>query len=207
MRVCARVLAAALMTGAVAGAFTFPALFQHGREGHRLLLVPPSSHQRTLRVPALPAPLHRHVVRVSRLTVASKPVASKQRPSRPAPSVGEFAAATIRRPKTSPGRPAPPAPAPAPPAPSSPPATPPSEPATAAPAAETPRELTAEAPAPAPPAPAPVVVTAPAPPSDENGDDGHGNGHAYGHDKHGDPDAAGDEGPGHGKGHAYGHDK
>jgi hypothetical protein len=205
MRVCARVLAAALMTGAVAGAFTFPALFQHGREGHRLLLVPPSSQQRTLRVPALPVPLHRHVVRVSRLPVASKPGASKQRPSRPAPSFGEFAAVAIRRPKTSPARPAPPAPAPAPPAPSSPPATPPSEPATAAPAVETPRELTAEAPAPAPPAP--VVVPAPLPPPDEGDDDGHGNGHAYGHDKHGDPDAAGDEGPGHGKGHAYGDDK
>src|ERR687888_1105314 len=197
MRVCARVLAAALMTGAVAGAFTFPALFQHGREGHRLLLAPPSSQQRTLRVPALGRPAGPELVHIARPSTA----ALKKGPTRPrpAPSLGQFARAAIRGPKTARPRPARPAPEPAPGAPPA-SATPsePQPPAATTPV-EPPRELAAEAPPPTPPVQQATV--APPPPAADESDDDHGNGHAYGHDKHGpDDNAADDNGSGHGNG-------
>jgi hypothetical protein len=53
---CARVLAAALMTGAIAFALGAPALFESSRDEIQALIAPPSSLQRSVRVPALPAP-------------------------------------------------------------------------------------------------------------------------------------------------------
>ena len=53
---CARVLAAALMTGAIAFAVGMPALFGTAHDRGRSLLAPPSSLQRSVRAPALPAP-------------------------------------------------------------------------------------------------------------------------------------------------------
>jgi hypothetical protein len=50
---CARVLAAALMTGAIAFAVGMPALFETAHDFGRTLLAPPSSLQRTVRAPAL----------------------------------------------------------------------------------------------------------------------------------------------------------
>src|SRR4029453_8152731 len=49
---CARVLAAALMTGAIASAVGLPSTFQSASGPERGLTVPPSSLQRTVRVPA-----------------------------------------------------------------------------------------------------------------------------------------------------------
>ena len=53
---CARVLAAALMTGAIAATLAMPAIFDSAREAGRSLTAPPSSLQRSVRVPALAAP-------------------------------------------------------------------------------------------------------------------------------------------------------
>jgi hypothetical protein len=53
---CARVLAAALMTGAIAFAVGMPALFETAHDFGRSLLAPPSSLQRTVRAPALGEP-------------------------------------------------------------------------------------------------------------------------------------------------------
>jgi len=52
---CARVLAAALMTGAIATALDLPGEFDSAREPGRGLTAPPSSLQRTVRVPAVTA--------------------------------------------------------------------------------------------------------------------------------------------------------
>jgi hypothetical protein len=52
---CARVLAAALMTGAIAFAVGMPALFGTAHELGRSVLAPPSSLQRTIRTPGFPA--------------------------------------------------------------------------------------------------------------------------------------------------------
>src|SRR6266571_7842144 len=127
MRVYARVLAAALMTGAVAAALAFPALFQPGRERHRVLLAPPSSLQRTLRVPAVRTPAH-HVARH-----AEARVSVNRGQARTGRSPAAFARVVVHRAKA-----VPPAPRPAPSAP--PPATP-SKPSAPPPAAAPPREL------------------------------------------------------------------
>src|SRR5256714_15636798 len=55
---CARVLAAALMTGAIFTVVGMSALFDTPREADRALVVPPSSLQRTVRVKVPPAPRH-----------------------------------------------------------------------------------------------------------------------------------------------------
>ena len=65
---CARVLAAALMTGAIAAALAGPALFDAPKDHGFNLTAPPSSHRRLVRVPALPAPRRTH--RVERIVVA-----------------------------------------------------------------------------------------------------------------------------------------
>src|SRR5919201_4380187 len=207
MRVCARALAAALMMGAVAGVLGFPTLFPTGKQENHVLVAPPSSQQRTLRLPALRAPA-RHVVTVH---AARRPVVSEPRAtSTPVGSTAGIAPLVVRPKTLSPQSVVTPQPAtPAEPAPQAPPSEPAST-AAAAPPAEAPRELAAAPPAPVVP---PVVPAAPEPatppsqPDDEDengddGDDGHGNGHAYGHDKHADAaegaDAAGDDDPGHG---------
>jgi hypothetical protein len=71
---CARVLAAALMTGAIAFALGAPALFESPRDGTWRLTAPPSSLQRSVRVPALPAP--ERPARAERLAAASQQVRS-----------------------------------------------------------------------------------------------------------------------------------
>src|SRR6266542_4535584 len=53
---CARVLAAALMTGAIAAVVAMSALLNTPRDDGYALTAPPSSFQRSVRVPALAAP-------------------------------------------------------------------------------------------------------------------------------------------------------
>jgi hypothetical protein len=52
---CARVLAAALMTGAIATAMGLPTIFESAHDLGRALVTPPSSGHRSVRVPALTA--------------------------------------------------------------------------------------------------------------------------------------------------------
>ena len=190
MRVCARVLAAALMTGAIVASLVLPALMSQPPVEHRAVPAPSSSQGRTLHVPALSAPVGRPS---AHRTVAAhgQPVALAAAPVAPRPKVVVFRPASVR-PTTSPAVPRPrPKPVPRPAAPASPPAQPEQ------------RELAAEA----APAPAPQTET-----SDDScqSDDGHGQGHAYGHDKSNDNGVAVDDaanGNEHGNGKANGHDK
>src|SRR5919204_1620328 len=97
MRVCARVLAAALMIGAVGAALAFPAVFPPANDEHRALVAPPAAQQRTLRVPAIYRP-PRHAT----VTHARSAVARRTRAKRPLPPAGELVTAPVRRPKTTP---------------------------------------------------------------------------------------------------------
>src|SRR5438132_14331254 len=103
MRVCARVLAAALIAGAVAGALAFPAaLFTQGEQENRALVAPPSSQQRTIRVPALRLPAQqkaRHPVR------AAAPPAAQELAT---VHIAAHSAAPVHRPEALPARPDPP---------------------------------------------------------------------------------------------------
>lgn len=182
MRVCARVLAAALMTGAIAGAFALPSLVGQGVEEPRALPAPPSVKQRTLHLPAPKAPAEstiagrrhvaHHAARPALIGVRIAPVKVHRTIFHPAASAGRSGLPS-RSPAPSP-RPAPkprpgPAPAPAPsPAPSAPPE----------------RALAATSQPPV--APAPPVVAPATPPAASDEDNGHGNGHAYGHYKQAD---------------------
>ena len=65
---CARVLAAALMTGAIAAVVAMSALFDTPQGGGGALTAPPSSLQRSVRVEVPPAPRHPPVA--ERLTSA-----------------------------------------------------------------------------------------------------------------------------------------
>jgi len=65
---CARVLAAALMTGAIAAVVAMSALFDTPQRGGGALTAPPSSLQRSVRVEVPPAPRHPPVA--ERLTSA-----------------------------------------------------------------------------------------------------------------------------------------
>jgi hypothetical protein len=109
---CARVLAAALMTGAIAAVLALPALFDSPRDEGRELTAPPSSLQRSVRVPALPAPAR--PVRAERLVTALSVSRSAVRPTivRHEPS-----RSVVRAPRSNPrpataGPPAPKAPEP-----------------------------------------------------------------------------------------------
>src|SRR5919199_1894309 len=171
MRVCARVLAAALMTGAIASAFALPAVVAPGRGDPQALPAPPSVQQRTLRLPALRSPVHHAVTVRHRLTHhVTRPALIDVR-IRPAvvhdgTAVHTVAAAApVSRP-TPVTNPPPPAPSPSP------------TPAPTPQPTEAPRELASTTTSP-PAAPAPTV----APPACDSDDDDHGNGHAYGHDK------------------------
>ncbi len=79
---CARVLAAALMTGAIAFALGAPALFESPREQIQSLTAPPSSLQRSVFVAALPAPKRprpaERLVTAHSVTRASTPAAVVQ---------------------------------------------------------------------------------------------------------------------------------
>ena len=72
----ARVLAAALMTGAIATVVGMSALFEMPSEPRRPIAAPPSSLQRSVRLEAQPAP---HRTRATRLQTAP-PVSSLARP-------------------------------------------------------------------------------------------------------------------------------
>jgi hypothetical protein len=153
---CARVLAAALMTGAVAAALATPALFDAPRDQGLELTAPPSSHWRSVRVPALPAP--RHATRRERLVVALSARHPAGRPLQPPPASRPGVKA-----------PAPTRPAPTPPRTVSPPVKPP--------APDT-RTLAETTPAPAQPAalPAPVEGESATCKAKSNGN-GKANGH------------------------------
>jgi hypothetical protein len=165
---CARVLAAALMTGAIATAMGLPSLFESGGDPGHGLTAPPSSLQRSVRSPALLAP-----ARPSRAERRPASALSRERttgagagPSRPALT----AALSNPRPGGLTGKSPVPAPVPKPePKPAPAPAPPP------APAAEPEtRELSGSTPVPAP------TTAAPEPRNDKKKskgkDPGDGNG-------------------------------
>jgi hypothetical protein len=145
---CARVLAAALMTGAIATAMGLPTLFDGAGDLGPGVTAPPSSLQRSVRIPALSAPARPD--RAERLVTAQTAGPPAEQPAivriersrgavqvprpNPPPAGGG--------PSPTPEPPAPAAPAPAPPAP--------------APAPET-RELTSTTPE--PPAATPTAPT------------------------------------------------
>jgi len=202
MRVCARVLAAALITGGIASALVLPALTSQPGGVPRAVSTPPSSHDRTLYLPALQAPArsspqHHAVVAHQRSTeLAAAPIS-------PRPSVVFFKPASVK-PATRPVV-QPPAPKPRP--------TPKPVPASSSPAPAAdpaPRDLASDpAPAPAAPAPEPDASDDSCTPSSDNEDGqghGNGNGHAYGHDKQDEASGSNDD-AGHGNGKANGHDK
>src|SRR5438874_9322163 len=122
MRVCARVLAAALMTGAIAAALSFPALVGQGPGRQRVLAAPPSAHERTLRLPALAAPAN-HQLTVHRRSVSHQVgpalIDVRIRPQTRTGTVVFHRASIARhtRPAVTPPAVSPPAPAPAPSAP------------------------------------------------------------------------------------------
>jgi hypothetical protein len=209
MRFCARVLAAALMAGAIAVAVSLPA-FVGGHENARLgPLAPPAVQHQTIRLPALPAVSRQpssSIARPSQVAL-TRPVelASAALDQRPAPAVAHRTAGAphVSRPGPRP-TPAPtPAPAPAPPA------APSTAPAIQQPPASTPapprddqtRQLAATPPPP-PPAGQPAATdrdddddddqgedeqddhdAGRGPAHEDSGDHGHGGGHGSGHDK------------------------
>jgi hypothetical protein len=135
---CARVLAAALMTGAIATAMGLPTLFDGAGDLGPGVTAPPSSLQRSVRVPALSAPRPARAERLVTAQTAGPPV------EQPAIVRVERSGGAVQVPRPNPppggGRPGSPAPAaPAPPAPA------PPAPAPPAPAPET-RELTSTTP-------------------------------------------------------------
>jgi pyruvate dehydrogenase E2 component (dihydrolipoyllysine-residue acetyltransferase) len=157
---CARVLAAALMTGAIATVVGMAALVGTPTEARRPVAAPPSSLQRSVRLTAQPAPRHRRtaarLATAHTIHVQSRPeavarrlvVVRSHRAGRPVQHHRELAAAKPQ-----------PAPAVAPPAPA-----------------------VAPAPAPAPAEPAPPATGENA----DNGDEshsGHGHGHEHGHSR------------------------
>ena len=207
MRVCARVLAAALMTGAITAGLTLPSLTSEPGGVPRAVPAPPLSHGRTLHLPALSKPVPRSPApRNVSVHAQPKRLAVTHSASRPSTVVLRPQLASAHTPVAP--KPAPkPVPSPRP-VPTPTPTTPAPAPAPAAVPAE--RELASDA-APPPAAPAPAQT------SDqscgaESDDDGHGHGHANGHDK-GDNENASDEAEGHGNGtgnengKANGHDK
>jgi hypothetical protein len=164
---CARVLAAALMTGAVAFAVAMPALVGPGLDPSRPLTAPPSLLRRS--VPVTPHKAAATRPAVERL-VGAHPVAKSAADtalasvvSAPRPNLGTLQPASVGKPQ---GRPAP-APAPTPtPAP-----TPAPEPQPTPPPETDIRELASTTPAAPPPPP-----TAP-PPDASSDDDRKGKGH------------------------------
>jgi hypothetical protein len=166
---CARVLAAALLTGAIATVVAMAAHLNGPNEAATRLAVPPSSLERTVRLTARPLARHRSAAKL--VTTHTKPVRKQAEVIHRSLVVVHRHGA--RRPTPPPHRQLTES-APAPPT------------TTAVTAAPTPMPTPAPAPAPEP-AP-PVEVPAPAPSVEAQGEDqnqgqGHGRGHAYGHDK------------------------
>ena len=194
MSICARVLAAALMAGAIAAVVAFPARFGPGGEPGRVIVAPPSSQQRAIHLPALPAP-RRHaalvVIHVTNRTTApvrtiEQAVVATSRPQATRPPVKVAPTDTTRTLAAVTPAQAPPTPAPAPPVPAAPkqhgrghafghlkPHGKPQAPVAPTPVAPTP-----------PPAATPAADESDQPPTDADGSDqGNGHAHAYGHDK------------------------
>jgi len=206
---CARVLAAALMTGAIASVVAMSALLNTPRDDGYALTTPPSSLQRSVRVPALAAPprpvrAERLVTALSVQTPVARPVVVKPATTRGA----------VRSPRSNP-KPVPTGPAapeqPEPPTRELAATTPPPE---VQPAAQAPSPQastgskpskgkgkskgsgkgkdkdqgsdagqTAPAAAPVQAAPPPASDTAPQDQAEPAQDHGHGNGQGNGHDK------------------------
>jgi hypothetical protein len=152
---CARVLAAALMTGAIATAMGLPTLFDGAGDLGPGVTAPPSSLQRSVRIPAHSAPPR--PARAERLVTAQNvnPPATRPAAARTEPSRGAVEASRSNPRPSGSGRSG----TPAPPVPATPAPTPP-VPTSPAPAPET-RELASSTPEPAaaPPAPTPPVAT------------------------------------------------
>jgi hypothetical protein len=150
---CARALAAALMTGAIATAVGLPSAFESDSAPDRRLTAPPSSLQRTVRIPA--GTVRERAHRAERLVVRHSTRPSVETRAR---NVRHISVRPVtRRTHTVPSH----GPAPAPtPAPTPPPAEPPVVAPPPAPApTDTTRELTS-----APEPPPPVEPAAPPPP-------------------------------------------
>jgi hypothetical protein len=187
---CARALAAALMTGAIATAVGLPSAFESASAPDRGLTAPPSSLQRTVRIPA--DMVRERVHRAERLVVrhsSRPPVVTRAR------NVRHIRERTVtRRTHTLPSRGPAPAPTPAPsPAPTPPPAEPPVAAPPPAPApTDTTREFTSTPPPTVEPvAPPPPPVTEEPEPDRDKGKDkekekdkkdkrDHGNGRGHG---------------------------
>src|SRR5712691_202188 len=109
---CARVLAAALMTGAIATAMGLPTLFDSAQDSGRVLTAPPSSLQRSLPAPALFVPVRR--ARAERLVAALSihRSASRLATVRSVPSRRVVRAPRSAPPPATAGQSAPPAPKP-----------------------------------------------------------------------------------------------
>ncbi len=117
---CARVLAAALMTGVIAGVVAMSAFVRTPSEDGRLIGAPPSSLERSVHAVGLPAPrTHRTG---ARRPVPAHPLSTRVRPAiaarrlaivhtRPAPSAHRRLAST--KPKAQPAAPSAPVPEPA----------------------------------------------------------------------------------------------
>lgn len=154
-KTCARVLAAALMTGAIAAVVGLSALVGAPTDANRPLAAPRSVPERSVRIHVVPVRSRPHPVRLAetaRRVSAPAPRAVVTRPlviihTSPAQPKRRQLATTKPKPK--------PAPAPAAPTPA---ATPPA-------------------------APTAAVQTPPAQAAQAEGDDKEHHGHAYGHDK------------------------
>jgi hypothetical protein len=216
MRVCARVLAAALMTGSIAFALSFPAVVGTGHERPRAVVAPPSARVvRTLHLPSNVVFTGQHKERRAHgpsgpaghtpsADLASVHLSSAASPSLDAHQNGgaprpPAPAPTPSQPGSAPVASTPPAPAPAPTPSPAPPAAPPAPAPAAAPvpAASPPTRELAQVP---PPAPTPAVVAPPTPPTPPVAADDDGQG------DDGSNAPCGDEGDGHGNCHASGHE-
>lgn len=165
---CARVLAAALMTGAIATAMGLPTTLESAGEPRAALVSPPSSRERSVPFVAVPASKAKRPARAERRVAVRTPRPAFIRHA----VVSRNAPAATARPKPAPARP---------PA-TTPPATPP------APVREPERELAAAPPATEQPQPAAVAPPAPPPVAAEPPATEEPPGHAYGHDKHDEKD-------------------
>ena len=159
---CARVLAAALMTGAIATVVAMSALFETPRGPGGPIAAPPSSLQRSVLLEAQPAPPHR--ARVTRLENAH-PI---NRPARPVVLARTLVVTPAHHVRAQPRRLAT--------------VTPKPKPASAPTPAAQPE-------APPPPADPPVEAAPPAEPEDAKPDKEHDHGHGHegdnGHKGHG----------------------
>lgn len=213
-RTCARVLAAALMSAAVAGAMALPGLVGGSQDSQRALTAPASSSKRVIHVD-VPVRSHEHVGKTgrTRLALANRPaaLASSVVHRRSGPTARDAtrrhdtpkAATRTRRPhKPRPVPPPTPVPAPAPaPAPAPSPVTAPTPkpgaggaapPSTSVPS----RELASAtpAPAPAPPPPPPPATGQPSPATPDAGTTGCDHGSSGGDRDRGDRNRGDDRG-------------